>query len=331
MLPSSPSQVLRQAKVPALLISDLVNIRYLTGAEISSGLILIKPTKYHLFTDARYLEAVSKRPKTHLRIHGISKLEKALENTRRCGIESEAVTVATLEKWKRKYKSTKFVHTKGVLAHFRRTKEEDEIRKFKRAQRITREIIRRVPSVLRKGITERALAWKLEVWARELGADSLAFDPIVAFGSHTSRPHHKPTDRKLTKGHLVQVDVGAKFNGYCADQSMIFFTKEPTTFQQKVLVALEDARDQVTETIEPGITNHALDKLARKTLSSYGLEEYFTHALGHGLGLEIHEGVSLSQKSPRKKLLANEVITIEPGVYIPGKFGMRLEEEVVVR
>ncbi|MDP6561596.1 MAG: M24 family metallopeptidase, partial [Candidatus Peribacteraceae bacterium] len=142
--------------------------------------------------------------------------------------------------------------------------------------------------------------------------------------------HHHPTSRKLKKGHIVQIDVGAKVNGYCADQSKIFFTAKKTPLQKKVYSALDRAKSESIKAIKPGVTNHKLDQIARSILKKEGLEQYFTHSLGHGVGLDIHEGASLSQKAKKTKLLKNEIITIEPGVYIPGKFGMRLEDEVIV-
>ena len=232
---------------------------------------------------------------------------------------------------KRKYKNIKFVQSPHILAKFRRTKDSDELGLFKKSQRITRLILRRVPAALKPGITERQLAHKLLTWAITLGAEGLAFDPIVAFGTNTSRPHHHPTDRKLRRGDLVQVDVGARFCGYCADQSRVFFTGRPTLLQQKVYGALEQAKKAATLLAKAGASNHALDRSARAVLRQVKLEQYFTHTLGHGVGLEIHEGVSLSQRAPEQNLLSGEIITIEPGVYLPGKFGMRLEDEIVIR
>lgn len=188
----------------------------------------------------------------------------------------------------------------------------------------------RIPSVLKGSITEKQLAEKLRQWAVELGADGLSFDPIVAFGTNSSSPHHHPSSRKLSKGHVVQIDIGARVNGYCADQSCVFFTAKKTPLQKRVFAAVSEAKSASINAIKVGVTNHKLDQIARDILKEENLEQYFTHSLGHGVGLDIHEGVSLSLKAKKTKLLKGEIITIEPGVYIPEKFGMRLEEEIIV-
>jgi len=330
MRPRSAKALLTAAKTPAFLVSNPVNIRYLTGLSLSSGSVLVTPSRLTLFTDARYLEMAQKKAEKLITVSDSSLLPKALASIKECGVESEWITVEQFRKMKAKYKNTKFIHTPWILDEFRRSKDEDELRSFKKAQRITREMLRRVPALLRKPITEKELAWQLEVWAHELGADALSFPAIVGFGTNTSIPHHTPTTRKLVKGHIVQIDVGAKFGGYCADQSQVFFTGKPTAFQRHVYNTLLEAKDAAIAAIKPGVTNHTLDKVARTILAREGMEDYFSHALGHGVGLEIHEGFSLSAKAPQVKLLQNEIVTIEPGVYFPGKFGMRVEEEIIV-
>ncbi|MBU0767278.1 aminopeptidase P family protein [Patescibacteria group bacterium] len=330
MLPQSPSRFLSQAKTQAFLVSDLVNIRYLTGLDLSYGFVLVTSRAFRLFVDDRYKEEAAESIQNSVHVLDIDDLEKYLNKCSQCGFESNKVTVEQLRKWKSKYKNTKFVRRKGVIEEFRRQKSDSELRRFSRAQRITKEMLRRVPAALRLYPTEKKLAWNLESWARELGADSLSFEPIVAFGTNTSRPHHHATNRKLKKGHIVQIDVGARYKGYCADRSEVFFTAQPTSLQKKVYRAVEEAKEAALEKVRAGVTTHILDRAARKVLEEYDLEKYFTHALGHGVGLEVHEGVLLTQNAPRKKLLEHEIVTIEPGVYLPGKFGIRLEEEVVV-
>jgi len=330
MTPVSPGKILRGADVSALLISDLVNIRYLTGLSVSSGLVLLTKERMTLFTDARYLEVARRHAGRRFRVSDGEELALALRSVRICGVEGDAVTLSRLAIWKTKFKNTKFVRTSGIIEQFRRSKDDEELRAFRRAQRITCEILRRVPMAIRRPIRETDLAWQLEVWARELGAEGMAFPPIVAFGTHSSSPHHHPTSRMLRKGHIVQVDCGARYRGYCADQSAVFFTAQPTALERRVHEAVCAAKDAAMGAVKPGASTRSIDRIARDVLKGYGLEQYFCHALGHGVGLEIHEGVTLSTKAPDRELLKNEIITIEPGVYIPGRFGMRLEEELVV-
>lgn len=330
MRPKRSSAILAVSKTPAFLVSNLVNIRFLTGLDMSAALILVEPKKMTLFTDGRYREVASRSVHRRIAVRDSAEIGEVMKRVRTCGIEDEGVSVERFLRWKRKFKNTKFIHTSGILAEFRRRKDAEELACFKRAQRITREMLRRVPSLLKRPIRETDLAWQLQVWAQELGAEGLAFDPIVAFGTHTSSPHHKPCNRMLKKGHIVQIDCGAKYCGYCADRSAVFFTGKPTPLQGRVFMAICEAKDAAIAKIKPGVSVHFLDAVARAVLKKYGYEEYCCHALGHGLGLEIHEGPLLSQKAPDQKLVKGEIITIEPGVYFPGRFGMRVEEEIIV-
>ncbi len=329
MHPRTSKELLERAKVGSFLVTDPTSIRYLTGLSMSAGIMLITPKKFILFVDSRYTE-MAKGAKGDFAVRDIDRLPKYLEEQKECGFEAETVTVSRFRNWKKKFPSTKFVHTTGVVDHFRRSKDSDELRIVRRAMKMTSELLRRVPSLLRKRITEEGLARQLLLWAFDMGAEGLSFEPIVGFGTHTSSPHHHPTSRSLQKGHIVQIDVGVKYKGYCGDMSEVFFTAKPTAEQERIYSALCEAKDKAKAAVKIGATTHELDRIARDVLTRENLNQYFTHALGHGVGLDVHEGVTLSQKAPVKTLLPGEVITIEPGVYFPGKFGMRVEEMVIV-
>ena len=325
------SEILRQSNSPAFLVSNLINIRYLTGVDLSAGLLLITKQKMRLFVDSRYSEVASKKVGTTIDVCSIHMLDRVMSRVRICGFEANSTTVERLKQWKRRFKNTKFVQKTGVVEQLRRQKNPDEMKKFRKAQSITRLLMAAVPDLLEEGTTEQQIAWELESLARMHGAEGLSFEPIVAFGTHTSRPHHRPTSRRFVLGQLVQIDIGARYRGYCADQSEVFFTGVVTALQKKAFEALSEAKKAAKERVKVGVSNHELDIIARQVLKTYDLEQYFTHGLGHGVGLEVHEGISLSQKAPKQKLLEHEIVTIEPGVYLPGRFGMRLEEEVIVR
>lgn len=330
MRPSS-SDLLYAADVPALLLSNLTNIRYLTGVEVSTGFLLVQKKGYKLFVDSRYREMAEKHVLKTIQVCSLNTFKKHFTRIRQCGFEADTVTVSRLAQWKRKFKNTKFVQKRGVVEEFRRSKESDELRRIRKANTITTDILKIIPRALKEGITERDLAWKIRSCAQKRGADGMAFETIVAFGTHTSRPHHQPTDRKLFKGNLVQIDLGARYKGYCADQSAVFFTGKPTKKQQHVYDVLYQAKESAKKAVRCGVFVRELDEVACAILREYRLEEYFTHALGHGLGLDIHEGVTISANALNHKLLKNEVITIEPGVYFSGKWGMRLEETIIVK
>lgn len=319
------SALLRTSGASAVLITNLVNIRYITGISLTAGILLASKRGYVLFVDARYAEAAATDVAAGVQVRGIEKLQQYLASVPVCGFEAEDVSVARLGVWRTRMKNTKFVQSKGLVEGFRRSKDHQELLRLKRARKIARELLRRVPSALRATLTERALAWRLEQWARELGAQKLSFEPIVAFGSHTSRPHHRPTDKQLRRGHIVQIDVGVVYKGYCSDVSDVFFTADPKPEEAKAVEAVSAAKDRVFAALRTGARADRLDALAREVLATFGMEDAFCHALGHGVGLEVHEGITLSSRS-REAVVAGEVLAVEPGVYFPGKFGVRIED-----
>jgi len=330
MRPITPKIFLAAADTPAFLITNLTSLRYLTGLPLSDGILLVTPKKYLLFVDRLTRDTANTITHPHFAVYDSADIVKFMKDITQCGFESDSVSVQRMGLWKRKFKSTKFMHKTEILEEFRRTKDTEELKYLHRAERITKELLRRIPSALRLGITEEKLAKQLQIWALELGADGLAFDPIVAFGTHTSSPHHHPTSRSLKKGHIVQIDVGAMYRGYRADRSEVFFTGKPTVEQRAIYEMLCTALRHSMNFIRSGVSTNAVDEIARSILRKHGVEKSFTHALGHGVGLDIHEGVILSSKAPPKILLSGEVVAVEPGVYFPGKFGMRVEKMVFV-
>src|SRR3989338_7714601 len=314
-----------------ILITHPINIRYFTGVQVSSGFLLCMPRSMQFFVDSRYREEARDTAKKNVQVRGCDELEPILNRLKSCAFEAEHVSVALLHVWKKRFTKVQFRPSLGIAEEIRRCKKANEIRCLKKAEIITEQILQRIPVALRMLPTEQELAWKMRVSAEELGAERFSFDPIVAFGRNTSRPHHHPTDRRLKKGDLVQIDMGIVVSGYCSDRSMVYFTEQKTHDQQKAFMAVCEAHDAAVACAKRGVLNQELDRVARDILKTYGMEEAFTHALGHGIGLEVHEGITISAHAPAKKLLKGEVITIEPGVYFPGRFGMRVESMVYVQ
>lgn len=331
MPPVSAATLLSSAGVDALLVSHLTNIRYLTGLQLSAGFLLARRSGFTLFVDARYSENARAMLRGRMRICDIDALPSALKALPVCGVESEHVTLEKYRKWKTSFKSTKFVQTVGILAQARRVKAAHELQAIRTACRITRKVLSDIPSFLRPGLSERQLAWRITEACHRLGAEGMAFDTIVAFGAHTARPHHRPTDAVVRKGDLVQIDMGAAWGGYCSDFSRVYFTGEPTRLQRQTYDVLSRVQRSMMRRTKAGITNRQLDALAREQLGRHGFTTAdFPHALGHGVGLDIHDGIVLSGKAPEVTLQKNEVVTIEPGLYFPGKWGMRIEDTVIV-
>jgi Xaa-Pro aminopeptidase len=322
--------VLRKQKLPCLLVTNPSNIRYLTGLAASEALVLVRQRDATLFVDARYIEAAKRVKSTMLKVADRKGIEEALRAARTCGYEEHDVTAGRVRRWKANFKNTKFVHTSGLVEGLRRKKDADEIAAIKRALRITNDVLKSVPSMLRVGMTELDLSTALLLACLDGGADGMAFETIVAFGPSSSEPHHHSGTRKLRARDIVQVDMGARYRGYCSDRSDVYFMGEPTAEQRVVHEAVFEAKRAAEKLVRAGTSCADLDREARRVLKTRKLEKYFTHSLGHGLGLDIHEGVSLSSRSA-DSLLSGEVVTIEPGVYLPGKFGIRLEDTVFVK
>lgn len=321
---------LRELPVSAVFISNLTNIRYITGIQASTALLLVTGKEAVLFVDSRYSEMASKRAESGIVVSDPGQLKNYITRYVSIGFESEYVTVARLERWKTQFKNKKFVQIKGLIEGLRRVKDEQEIKTLTEASAITKKALLRVRSLLRYGMTERDLALELYVYCMKQGAEGMAFETIVGFGENTSKPHHRPTQRKLRKGDIVQVDMGAMYQGYCSDYSRVYFTVPPSLNQKKAYAALKKAKKEAEALLKPGVLNTRLDEVARGVLKLHGYDKEFSHSLGHGVGMDIHEGTTLSMKAPPTTLLKNEVVTIEPGLYFPGKFGMRLEDTRIV-
>lgn len=322
--------LLRSAGVPSLLVTDCVNIRYLTGSAVSSGFLLAAGGRYTLFVDGRYSEQARDEVSQDVRVEPMDRVAAAVRAERRTGFESRQVSVATLGRFRRAFRGTALVPVAGAVEKFRRQKSSEELRLLRAAERRTRALLRAAAALLKPGVTEAGLAWMLRAKAVADGAEDLSFEPIVAFAEHTSRPHHHPTARALRRGDVVQLDIGVRYRGYCGDLSEVLFTAPKKPEERDAYRALKQAKKAAIERIRPGAAATAVDEAARAVLRARGLEEAFVHALGHGVGLEVHEGITLSPRAKGQRLLRSEVVTVEPGVYFPGRFGMRLEDMVTV-
>lgn len=324
-------KLIKKQPFQALYVTSLVNIHYLTGIEASAGALLVTPKTTILFLDSRYSEMAKVRAPRNVIVQDPVTLLDQLKTLKKIGIEAEHMTVARLQRLQSKLKSSKFVQTSGLIEGLRRVKDKHELKVIAKACAITKTVLREIPSLLKPGTTERKLAWNIFQLCHQYGAQGLAFDTIVAFGENSSKPHHHPTDRTLRTGDIVQIDMGAKFASYCSDYSRVYFTAAKTKEQAIAYKALSEAKKKAESLLKKGVTNHELDKEARKVLKHYGFDKEFSHSLGHGLGLDIHESPTLSAKAPKMTLQKDELVTIEPGLYFEGKWGMRLEDTWVVR
>jgi Xaa-Pro aminopeptidase len=218
----------------------------------------------------------------------------------------------------------------GLVEDLREVKDEDEIKAMEASAGMMSRILDQVIPWVSPGLTEKEVAWRIEDLARKAGADRLAFPAIVASGPNSALPHAVPTDRRLREGEPIVLDVGVKLDGYCCDMTRTIFLGEPTAEFKRIYAIVRKAQLAALDEIRPGLQSDHPDGVARRIIAETGYGDYFGHGLGHGVGLETHERPRLSPLKP-VRLRENVVVTVEPGIYLPGKGGVRLEEMVVVK
>jgi Xaa-Pro aminopeptidase len=329
------AQRIDELGIDGLLVTRLVNVRYLTGFTGSSAQLLLAPEHGILFTDRRYEEQAAREVPDLERVILARGFPDALPESwgspgvRRMGFESGGVTYRTWRTLTEAAAGVDLVPVGDEVERLRLVKDADEISVLQRAQDITDEAFDRITAKLAEGVTERAVAAELEQAMREAGAERIGFDTIVAFGESAAEPHHRPADRPLGTGDVVKMDFGCVVGGYYSDMTRTVAFGEPDPRVREIHSVVLRAHLAGLEAVRAGVTGGAADEAARSVIRDAGLDERFGHSLGHGVGLEVHEAPSLRQGSD-DALLEGTVVTIEPGVYIPGLGGVRIEDAVVV-
>jgi len=327
------------ASSEALLIADPDHIRYFTGFETltperEAFLIVTRKTAllcHGAFSPVSIQENLAHHPSISPTVMTakLRELTKS-ENLKTLAIDKEAIFVSEYELLGSLSLEIKSLNT-NRLWQLRMIKDVEEQGAIKKAVSITERGLEQTIGKLTAGMTEQEVETLLEQTFRDLGSDELAFPTIVAFGDHSALPHHQPTDRKLTKNTAVLIDCGARFNGYCSDLTRtVWFGDKPDEKFLEIEKIVKAAFSVAVSILEkPSCTAQMLDDAARNSISLAGFGKEFIHTTGHGLGLSIHETPSLNANNSQK-ILAGMAITIEPGVYLPGKFGYRYEETRVV-
>jgi Xaa-Pro aminopeptidase len=318
----------------AVLITRSVNVRYLTGFSGSNGQLLLGPASAVFLTDSRYEEQSAREaPDVERRVYPRSFVPAFAEacgeaSLRRVGFEAEGLTFGTHRRLAER-DGLELVPTEDLVERLRWIKDSDELRLIERAQELTDEAFDRVVPKLGEGITEARAAFELEVAMREAGAEAVGFDTIVAFGENAAEPHHHPTDRPLRLGDVVKMDFGALVEGYHSDMTRTVAFGDPGSELREVYEMVRRAQEAGRDAVRPGVAGSVPDEAARRVIRDAALGERFGHSLGHGVGLEIHEGPSLRAWS-EDELPEGAVVTVEPGVYLPGRGGVRIEDMVAV-
>jgi Xaa-Pro aminopeptidase len=320
----------------AMLVSSAENRRYLSGFSGSAGVLVIKPDQAVLITDFRYFEQVA-REAPDFRLAKIeTKLADRLPGllaelgVKRLGFESEHVTVAQHQEWTNATGDVEWLPTKELVERIRAVKEEEEIQALRGSAALTDAAFAHLLEVIHPGMTETQVAWEIEAYMRAHGASKVAFDLIVAAGPNGALPHARPGSHIIQEGEPIVVDIGCVLDGYCSDMTRTFSLGEPSAHYLEVWQIVLSAQEAVEAAIQAGMTGIEADTLARHVIEGAGYGEQFGHGLGHGVGLAVHERPRASRLS-EDVLEAGMSLTVEPGIYLPGEFGVRLEDLVVIR
>ena len=324
-------QQLAERELDRMLVTNLVNIRYLTGFTGTNGACICGNGLRLFFTDFRYTERAEAEVEgwetVTLANDWLGGIAEHLQG--RVGFEDDHMSVRLLEKLKEKLpEGVETVAAGGRVEKLRRVKDGEELALIEEASKLADEALRWSTEQGLTGKTEREVARAFETRIRELGGDP-SFPAIVAAGPNGALPHAEPGDREIGSGELVVFDMGAALDGYCSDGTRTFATGDPGEEAIAVYEVVREAQQASLGAIKAGVNGEDVDKVARQAIEAAGHGDRFGHGLGHGVGLELHEGPRLSLRSD-DVLAAGEVVTVEPGVYLPGRLGVRIEDLVVV-
>jgi Xaa-Pro aminopeptidase len=316
----------------SLFASDLVNVRYLTGFTGTNGACLISTSDRIFFTDFRYTERAEQevgegweRPPAERDLLP----QIAARMSGRVGFEDGKLSVRQLRKLTEAVsEDVELVPAGDLVEELRAVKDDGEIERIAAAAELADDVYRWVAERGLSGRSEREVAREVEARIRELGAEP-SFPPIVAGGENGALPHAEPGEREIGTGELVVFDMGAELDGYCSDCTRTFATGEPGEDARTVYELVRDAQAAALDAVRPGMTGREADAVPRKLIEQAGHGEHFGHGTGHGVGLEVHEGPRLAATSDDAVREGN-VVTVEPGIYLPGRFGVRIEDLVVV-
>jgi len=330
---------LAKKELDGVFISQPQNRHYLSGFDGSAGYLLITSKEAVIATDFRYLEQVKiQSPDYRLFQIGGNATEwfprlTSESKLARLGFEAGDINYSLYwllsDSLKKAESSLKLVPTEGLVESLRTVKEPEEIELIVKAVEITDRAFGHIEGVIKPGMTEKEVAWELEKFQRERGSQTMPFDVIVASGPNAALPHHKPSERKINSGEPIVIDMGARVGGYCSDFSRTLCLGEPDETFKKVYDIVLGAQLAAIALIKEGMNGQEADSFARTVIEEAGYAEAFGHSLGHGVGLAEHENPRLGPNST-EELASGMVFSIEPGIYLPGWGGVRIEDLAVI-
>ncbi|MBR2029370.1 MAG: aminopeptidase P family protein [Clostridia bacterium] len=324
------------SQIDTLLIISQKNRRYLSRFDSTFGYLIITKNEKILLTDNRYYEMAQEVAEDFsVEVVGRYNLKESLQQilkkvgAKNIGFEDSELTVSEFESVKQMLPDFCFVPIGGQLAEIKKYKQQYEIDCITKAQEITDKTFLQILSCIKEGMTEKELSVKLQCLLLQNGGDKNSFDPIVSFGENTSKPHAHPTDRILKNGDNVLMDFGCVVDGYCSDMTRTVFFGQPKEQIEDIYNIVLEAQLNVLSNVKQGMICKDVDGFARQVFRKYNVEDKFTHALGHGLGIDIHEIPSVHPKS-EVILQQNMFVTVEPGLYFPGLGGVRIEDLILI-
>lgn len=325
----------------AAVFFDEISQHYLTGFFSTDGIVLVSEQETALITDSRYIEAavlaksngvlnedVTPYLYTNRALDSLSEHIKE-KNISSLAFDKTLLTVAQADKLTDTLSKVKIGGLSDICTKTRQIKNTKEIENIKAAQEITDAAFTHILTLIKEGMTETEVAAELEYFARKNGADGMAFDTIAVSGAKSSLPHGVPSNVPLTKNSFFTLDFGAKYNGYCSDMTRTVVLGKADSEMKHIYETVFHAQTAAIACVKSGVTGIEVDAAARDLIYSAGYEGYFGHSTGHSLGLEIHESPRFSTANG-DKIVAGTIMTVEPGIYLPGKYGVRIEDMVLV-
>ena len=333
------SQAMAATGADALVLTHLPNIFYLCGFSGSNAILVVLGEVTYLFTDGRYtIQAQDEAPQTRLRIVRTSLAEacgrflNSRSSGKRMQVAFEAASLHVAE-WSRLKKAAGpkigWKATTGLVERIREVKSAEELDVMRRSARLASEVISEASDFVRPGVAELEVAAEIDYRLRRKGASGPSFDTIVASGPRSALPHARPTEKRLQKNELVVLDLGAILRHYCSDLTRTVFLGRAPARIRRWYRAVEQAQEAAKDALRAGVTAGRVDQAARHLLNQHGLGAYFVHGTGHGLGVEIHETPRVG-RSQKQEIRAGNVVTLEPGIYVQGVGGIRVEDEFLV-
>lgn len=328
---------LKDYGLDAMMITSEPNRLYATGFHSTAGMAIVTTTGSYFFTDSRYIEAASKRIDNcqileNTREKPMSMLAEeviARHGIKRLGFEESYTTVEEYDLWREKL-SCELVPAAGLLGELRAVKDQGEIDTMIAAQRIAEKALTEVLNFIKVGRTEKEIAAFLQYQMLLGGAEKMSFDPIVVSGANSSMPHGVPTDKPVASGDFITMDFGCIYGGYCSDMTRTVAVGSVTEEMDKVYHTVLRAQLEGIAATKAGVAGKTVHEAGAAVIREAGYGAYFGHGFGHSLGVEIHESPNASPAND-KPLPAGAVISAEPGIYLPGRFGVRIEDVVVVK